>query len=240
MIAYLSDAYGTGIEQLYHDNKENFTPDLSNYENLSDLSLDELDKDNPQEFVEKIFTTTKTKLKSSQSYKSTSAIMQNSVDALIDEIESSVQAFMIESIKHESFDDFKLKNALLVKIQEYKENIAWQNLSTDEGNRLSTAISTVENSIGNFISFSSSYPVGDTELLAMGLKSTQGWLKNLIKSVAKVVVMAVCLVGGTIGGVVLGGAITGSNPYGMIAGGVAGFVGGAYATSYVNKWIDKW
>jgi hypothetical protein len=240
MIVYLSAVYGTEIKQFYYENKDDFTPDLSNYENLPDLSIDDLDENNPQEFVENIFAATKSNLKSAGLYKSASLVMQTNVDNFINEIENTVQSFMIESIESESFDEYKLKDDLLTKIQGYRENINWQTLSTDEQDRLLTALSTVENSIGNFIDFSSSYPTANTEILALNLKSTQGWLKNLIKSVAKVVVMAVCLVGGTVGGVVLGGTITGSNPYGMIAGGIAGFVGGAYATSKINSWIDRW
>ena len=238
MITYLSDVYGSEIEQLYYDNKDNITPDLSNYENLSDISLDELNEDNTQEFVKKIFATTKTNLKSAKSYNSTSTAMQSNVDDLIDEIEKSVQSFMVECIETESFDEFKLKNELLTQIHEYKQNIDWQVLSTEEQERLFTAISTVESSIGNFISFSLSFPTEDTEQIALGLKSTQGWLKNIVKTVAKVAVMTVCLVGGTIGGVALGSLVCG--PPCMITGGVAGFVGGAFAASYINGWIDKW
>jgi len=238
MIAYLSDLYGSEIEQLYYDNKENISPDLSNYENLADLSLDELNEDNTQEFVEKIFATTKTNLKSSSSYKSTSAVMQSNVDDLIDEIENGVQLFMVASIENGSFDELKLKNDLSTKINEYKENVNWQDLTNEEQERLLTAILTVENSIGNFISYSLSFPTENTDQLALGLKSTQGWLKNIVKTVAKIAVMTVCLVGGTLGGVALGSLVCG--PPCMITGGVAGFVGGAYATSYINRWIDKW
>ncbi len=238
MIEYLSDLYGSDIEQLYYDNKDNFTPDFSNYENLPKLSLEELNENNTEEFVEKIFATTKTSLKSTKSYKLTSSTMQNNLDDFINEIENCIQVFMVGCIENESFDKVKLKNDLLTKIQDYRENIDWNDMTAEEQNMLLTALSTVENSIGNYISFSLSFSTENIEQLA--LKSTQGWLKDIVKTVAKVAVMAVCLVGGTVGGVVLGGAVTAGSPYGMIVGGIAGFVGGAYATSYINDWVEEW
>jgi hypothetical protein len=233
MINYLSDIYGPDIEQLYFENKSNLSPNLSNYENLADLSLDELGENNTQEFVKQIFAATKINLKSSKLYNSTSeSIQQDNIDKLMSEIENTVQLFMVECIEKESFNEKELNNKLLTTIQTFKKNIVLYNMTSDEQESLLTAISTVENSIGNFISLSLAYSTTDT------LKSTNSWLKNLIKDIVKTVVITVCLVGATMGAVVLGEVVCG--PPCMIVGGVAGFVGGAIAASSINKWIDKW
>ena len=241
MLSYLSNIYGSDFEQFYYENKVGSTPDISNYENLSDLSFDELDEDNIEGFVEKIFANTKSGLKSTNSFKSTSTEIQNKLDDFVNVIENSVKIFAIESIEEGTLDELKFKNVLLETIQEYSEQVDWQNLSTEEQVILQTSISIAENNVDNFISYSLSYStVDDTALSVSGLKSSQGFLKDVVKFVAKATVIVVCMVGCTCGGAALGGAVSGGTPFGVAAGAAAGATTGFFATVYLLDWIDKW